>query len=52
MPSPACAAGQQGAKKEWRNPFLPYEQALWVANLGGAWLLPLLRARCKWRTAC
>lgn len=27
------AAGQP--KKEWRNPFLPYEEALWVADLGG-----------------
>lgn len=29
----AAAAG--GAKREWRNPFLPYERALWVADLGG-----------------
>lgn len=31
-----AAAGEGEAKKEWRNPFLPYEEALWVADLGGA----------------
>ncbi len=34
------AAGE--AKKEWRNPFLPYDRALWVADLGGGWPRSLL----------
>ncbi|KAL4423467.1 hypothetical protein ABPG77_005419 [Micractinium sp. CCAP 211/92] len=36
---PAEAAGQP--KKEWRNPFLPYEEALWVADLGASHVLLL-----------
>ena len=27
------SSDSSGAKKEWRNPFLPYEEALWVAHL-------------------
>lgn len=33
------ATADTGKTKEWRNPFLPYEQALWVANMGGEWAL-------------
>lgn len=31
----AHGAGSGQARKEWRNPFLPYDPALWVADLGG-----------------
>ena len=39
QPAPACTRRCVAEKREWRNPFLPYEQALWVADLGGepAW---------------
>lgn len=40
------ASAAAGAKKEWRNPFLPYERALWVADLGGGWA-----AGCSSRSA-
>lgn len=34
-------APSTGARKEFCNPFLPYEQALWVANLGDSHVLLL-----------
>ncbi|KAI7841171.1 hypothetical protein COHA_005137 [Chlorella ohadii] len=36
---PPDASGE--AKKEWRNPFLPYDRALWVADLGASHVLLL-----------
>ncbi|KAL4440048.1 hypothetical protein ABPG75_003049 [Micractinium tetrahymenae] len=35
------ADGEGKPKKEWRNPFLPYERALWVADLGASHVLLL-----------
>ena len=45
------AAGDTGKKKEWRNPFLPYEQALWVANMGGERAL-VWGQHCRSRSIC
>ena len=51
-PADGVTAGDNGRKKEWRNPFLPYEQALWVADLGGEWALrvgPALQLQVRLR---
>ncbi|PSC73596.1 ATP adenylyltransferase [Micractinium conductrix] len=40
-PKPPPAAAEGAPEKEWRNPFLPYEQALWVADLGAEHVLLL-----------
>lgn len=42
LPPPApLDRDNAGSKKEWRNPFLPYEEALWVSHLSDSHTLLL-----------